>query len=208
MKDAKREFVIDAAIGLFLERPLASVTIRDVAERSGVGEATVYRYFSGRTGLIVACAMKLQAAAETRFLGKSRPEEGYPWIRRFFSTYLSVFRENPALYRFLHEFDTFCISAGVGGLEEYADGMDRFKEAFLTAYHAGAANGTVRENPRPDVFYYTAAHAILSLCKKLASEEILRQDKSADKAGEVGTLIDMILFSLRGEKTETETAAV
>ena len=201
MKQAKRDFVTDAAVELFLQRPLAAVTIRDVAEHSGVGEATVYRYFAGRTGLIVACALKLQAVAEQRFLGAAGTEKGFPWLRRFFETYLHLFREQPELYRFLHEFDAYCIQASVDRLEEYAAGMDRFKTAFEAAYRAGVANGTVRALPDMELFYYAATHAVLALCKKLAAEEILRQDKGADKTGEIRAMIDMILFSLRGEET-------
>ncbi|MBR7091736.1 MAG: TetR/AcrR family transcriptional regulator [Clostridia bacterium] len=199
-KQAKRDFVTDAAIELFLERPLAAVTIRDVAEHSDVGEATVYRYFTGRTGLIVACALKLQKAAEQLFLGADGTEEGFPWLQRFFETYLHLFRRRPQLYRFLHEFDAYCIQVPVDRLDEYADGIDRFKTAFAAAYRAGVQNRTVRVLPDMDLFYYAATHAVLALCKKLASEEILRQDKGADKAGEIQALIDMILFSLRGDE--------
>ena len=58
--DAKRNYVVDTATNLVLSRPLSRVTVRDVAQEAGVGEATVYRYFSTKTSLIVACALKLQ----------------------------------------------------------------------------------------------------------------------------------------------------
>ena len=56
LKDAKRNFVVDAAAELFLERSVGTGTIKDIAAASGLGEATIYRYFSGRGELLVACA--------------------------------------------------------------------------------------------------------------------------------------------------------
>ena len=43
--DAKRNYVVETATRLFLSRPLSQVTVRDVAQEAGVGEATVSRYF-------------------------------------------------------------------------------------------------------------------------------------------------------------------
>lgn len=198
IKEAKKNFIVDEAIGLFLERSVSVVTIRDVARRSGVGEATIYRYFSGRTGLIVACALRLQTQAEERFLGAADAVSGYERLACFYRAYLDTFLEKPELYRFLSEFDAFCISQGALDLEEYADHLDRFKEAFADAYAQGLADGTVRPVADLELFYYATTHAILSLCKKLAvGDGILRQDRLTDKAMELRTLLDLILSSLK-----------
>ncbi len=49
-----RESLLDAALGLLAENPSAS--LRDVAERAGVGRATLYRHFASREGLVRAVA--------------------------------------------------------------------------------------------------------------------------------------------------------
>jgi AcrR family transcriptional regulator len=199
-KNGKRNRIADGAIELFLEKSVPSVTIRDVAERAGVGEATVYRYFSGRTGLIVACALKLQKDVEKRFVDTKDRGTGYRRLERFYSAYLSTFEERPELYRFLSEFDAYCISERVEILDEYADNLDRFREAFSAAYRDGIADKSVRPVENIELFYYATTHAVLLLCKKLASKEsVLRQDKRTDKAAEIRTLIHLILAQLNGE---------
>lgn len=197
IKDAKRNFVIETATDLFLERSLHAVTIKDVAKASGLGEATIYRYFSGRGELVVACALKLQEKAERVFTERDLSDDGFRRIAKFYGAYLETFEKRPELYRFLSEFDAFCISEGALDLEEYADNMDKFFDAFISAYRDGIEDGSVRRIDDVELFYYSTAHAVLSLCKKLALEGgLLRQDSRTDGKAEIGLLIDVILSFL------------
>lgn len=196
--DAKRNFVIDAATKLFLERSVSSVTIKDIAKASGLGEATVYRYFSGRGELIIACAMKLSGQVEQIFIDHQNMRDGYCRIARFYEAYLKIYTESPELYRFLQGFDAYCIGEGVDSLEEYSDILDRFRDAFISAYSDGLSDGTVKETDDIETFYYSTTHALLELCKKLASERrITRWDGSVDSASEVRVLIDIILSYIK-----------
>ena len=122
--DAKRNYVVEVATRLFLSRPLSSVTVRDVAQEAGVGEATVYRYFSTKSALIVACALKLEGEVVQYFLRESSPADGYARLAKFYASYVDMFAFRPELYRFLYEFDTFCVEQRVKGLDEYADKLN------------------------------------------------------------------------------------
>ncbi|MCR5636320.1 MAG: TetR/AcrR family transcriptional regulator [Clostridiales bacterium] len=197
--DAKRNFVIDSAANLFLERQIATVTVKEIAKASGVGEATIYRYFSTKHELVVACALKLQSETEMMFSKyNSGNLKGFKGIEKFYRTFLEAFKKRPQLYHFLSEFDAYCISNNIDNLDEYADNMDRFKSAFITAYNEGVNEGSVRRIENIELFYYSTTHAILSLCKKLAScDGVLRQDKAIDKGAEIETLINTVLFSLK-----------
>ena len=198
MKDVKRNHVTESACELFLERSIPAVTIKDIAVSSGVGEATVYRYFNNRSELIVTCAIKLQEQVEKEFSGITKAKNGYEKLERFYSVYVDLFKRKPALYRFLNEFDAFCINEGTLDLEKYADNIDRFKVLFLSAYNEGVKDGSVRPQKDIELFYYATTHSILSLCKKLAvSGEMLRQDRMTDSKAEIARLIDIFLFSLK-----------
>ena len=197
MKDAKKNYVIDGACELFLKRSIPAVTIKDIATHTGVGEATVYRYFSGRSELIVACAIKLQEQVEAEFSGAVFAKNGYGKLRKFYGVYLYLFKKDPALYRFLNEFDAFCINEGTLNLEQYADNLDRFKVLFLSAYKEGLKDGSVRRKKDINLFYYTTTHSILSLCKKLAFAGITRQDGAIDSSLEIETLNKLFLLSLK-----------
>ena len=198
--DAKRNYVVETATRLFLSRPLSGVTVRDVAQEAGVGEATVYRYFSTKSALIVACALKLEKEVTQYFLRESKPVDGYTRLSKFYASYVDLFAFRPELYRFLYEFDVFCVEQRVKGLDEYADNLDVFRDAYLAAYRDGVKDGSVREIENPELFYYTTTHAILSLAKKLAVEGgIVRQDQTTDQIGELRMLNGTFLYSLRRE---------
>ena len=196
--DAKRNYVIETATNLVLSRPLSRVTVRDVAQEAGVGEATVYRYFSTKTSLIVACALKLQGEVSQYFLRESKPVDGYTKLVKFYASYVDLFAFRPELYRFLYEFDAFCVEQRVKGLDEYSDNLDVFRDAYLAAYREGVEDGSVRKIQNPELFYYTTTHAVLSLAKKLAVEGgIVRQDQLTDQIGEIRMLNETFLYSLK-----------
>ena len=199
--DAKRNYVVEVATRLFLSRPLSSVTVRDVAQEAGVGEATVYRYFSTKSSLIVACALKLEKEVAQYFLRESKPSDGYARLARFYASYVDLFAFRPELYRFLYEFDVFCVEQRVKGLDEYANNLDVFLDAYLAAYRDGVEDGSVREVKDPELFYYTTTHAILALAKKLAVEgEIVPQDQKTESVCEIRMLNETFLYSLRGKR--------
>ncbi|MBP5618238.1 MAG: helix-turn-helix transcriptional regulator [Clostridia bacterium] len=199
IKDAKLQFLTDEAIELFLERSIGGVTVRDIAQHSGVGEATVYRTFGGRGALILACALKLQARVSERFFAAGRAgHTGFERLTALYAVFPDLLEEEPGLYRFLSEFDAFCLAEQPEGLAEYAENIDRVREVFFSAYEAGVREGSVRPLPDPDAFYYTTTHAMLSLCKKLAAERlILPQDNCVDPVAEARLMGEIVLSYLQ-----------
>lgn len=197
-KDIRRKHIVAEATRLFFERSIYDVKIRDVALKAGVGEATFYRYFSNRSSLIVACATLLQEKVGAEYFGFSPEGTGYEKLCAFYSAYLKAFKEHIEYYRFLSEFDAYCISEEVKGLDRYSENLDVFKGFFLAAYEQGLKDLTVKEIKDIDLFYYSTTHALLSLCKKLAPEaNIVKQDENINKQAEVAFLIELILSALK-----------
>jgi AcrR family transcriptional regulator len=48
----KREAILDAALGLFVERGFFGTAVPEIAERAGVGAGTIYRYFDSKEALV------------------------------------------------------------------------------------------------------------------------------------------------------------
>ena len=93
--DAKRNYVVDVAIEMLLEQPISAVTIKDIAKACGVGEATIYRYFSTKCELVVACALKLQAKTEKIFADYNAGNlVGYEALVMFYRTFLEIFEKH------------------------------------------------------------------------------------------------------------------
>ena len=197
IKDIRKSYILERAIKLFCEHSIAEIKIKDVAAYCNIGEATFYRYFSKKSALIVACALKLQEKV-CAYFGNEAGGSGYDRLSRFYYRFYEIFGDHPEYYGFLSEFDAYCISEEVKDLELYSDGLDVFKEQYVAAYRAGIEDGSVKEVWDLDLFYYATTHAMLSLCKKVAAEaHIVRQDSLTDKRQEVRTVIEIILNALK-----------
>ena len=199
IKDIRRNYIIEVAVKLFFEGPMADVKIKDIAEKAGIGEATFYRYFSNRTTIIIACAIYLQEMVSKQYFALVEEGNGYDLISQFYNRFYHVFHTHEEYFRFLSEFDAYSRgSAERREMDQYSEKMEYFHDIFIKAYKAGVADGSVREIEDPDRFYFSTTHALLSLCKKLATEgNIVKQDENIDRAEEVKTVVEVILAYLK-----------
>lgn len=194
VKEAKIDFIINATTELFMKKSIEEVTIKDVAEEVGLGEATIYRYFARKQNLVSACALKLQKRVYEEYFDLSAAKNGAQKISAFYGAYYKVFSEKPEFYGFLSQFDAYCVAENVKTPEEYSEGVDLFKELFLSALKQGEEDKTLRKIDDPETFYYATAHSLLGLCKKLSSDaKIVKQDGVTDKKTEVNRLIEVFL---------------
>ena len=195
IKDAKRNFITDVAMRLFFERSISDATVRDIAKVAGVGEATVYRYFEHKRKIVMAVAENLQRKVYAEYFRPRRDGNGYSKIRAFYENYVGVLTNSPEFYKFVSEFDAYMVSEGSVSSETYSLGVGLFKNVFFAAYKEGLKDGSVRELDDPETFYFSTAHAMLELGKKLSTAgKIVKQDETTDKVAEMNALKDVVLF--------------
>ncbi|MBP5091612.1 MAG: TetR/AcrR family transcriptional regulator [Bacilli bacterium] len=195
-KDIKRNYIISAAKDLFLASSIQEVTIKDVSKASGVGEATIYRYFSTKENLATEVSIALQKEIVASYIQLDALATGYQSIESFFNLFFNVYVSHPDYFRYLTRFDSLYLPTISGS--EYPNALDRFKEFFLKSYQTGLRDGTVRPISNPEVFYYATTHSLLELCKKLSAlDSALPQDKAINKEEEVKAVINVFLAYLK-----------
>lgn len=74
----RRARIIEAVIDLIAETGAEAVQMRDVARRSGVALATVYRYFSSKDHLLAAALEDWQKRLTRRIVASARPPVADP----------------------------------------------------------------------------------------------------------------------------------
>lgn len=72
-QDETRQRIVDAAIELHQSRGPAATTIRQIADRAGVGRVTVYRHFPDEPTLLHACS--------TQYYDRHPLPDPQPWQR-------------------------------------------------------------------------------------------------------------------------------
>ncbi|AXN42087.1 HTH-type transcriptional repressor KstR [Mycobacterium marinum] len=95
----RRAKVIEEVIDLIADVGADAVQMRDVAQRSGVALATVYRYFSSKEHLLAAALQDWQMRLTRRILSASgSPDQGpLPGILDYLRRALRAFHRNPEM---------------------------------------------------------------------------------------------------------------
>ena len=197
LRDVKVNFLIDVATDLFMQRSIQEVTIKDIALKAQVGEATIYRYFGKKQAIVAQSAMKLQTIVSKDYFQLQDKKNGYAKLEEFYKSYLRIFKNHSNFYKFLNEFDIYMSEERNDVLSPYETAIDQFRAAYMNAYQEGLKDGSIKEQSDIETFYFSTTHALLELCKKLAFRKaVLNQDNNIQKEDEIKCLIDIILMSL------------
>ncbi len=96
---ARRAKIIEAVIGLIGDVGADAVQMRDVAKRSGVALATVYRYFSSKEHLLAAALEDWQKRLTRRVLASRGQADGdpLPGIVDYLRRAQRAFHRNPEM---------------------------------------------------------------------------------------------------------------
>jgi AcrR family transcriptional regulator len=78
---ALREHLIDAAERLLAERPVATITTRDIARAAAVSDGVLYNYFADKHDLLLAALLRRYRALAERFEA-AVPEPGSATVER------------------------------------------------------------------------------------------------------------------------------
>lgn len=182
---------------LFLSKSINEVTIKDIANHIGVGEATIYRHFETKYNIVLGVARYLQTKILSEYYNVSDCKTGFDKISKFYYSFLDVYKDNPRFYKFINEFDAFILLNKNENIESYEEGIDKFKDIFIECYELGLKDKTIKKLDNVENFYFATTHALMGLCKKLADRDIISQDKNLDKGREIEVLIETILYRLK-----------
>ena len=196
IKEAKLRFIISVARTLFFEKGIAAITIKDIARECGIGEATVYRYFTKKQNIVIAVAMSILEDVSGNYFHTSQYETGLEKIEAFYNSFYQIYLDHPEFYKFVSDFDIYTLENPLD-LDQYETAIVAYNEEFRHAYELGVKDGSIKKLENGERFYLTTTHALLELCKKLASNaKILRQDGKYTSE-EVKTLIKIYIRVLQ-----------
>jgi len=173
-----REAILDTTAALVAEHGLRSVTMSQIAEQTGIGRATLYKYFSGVEAILFAWHER-QITGHLEYLAEIRDQNGAAGERleAVLSAYALISHESHRhherdLAAFLHR-------------DGQVDRAQRQLHAMIRDLLAeGAESGDLRDDVAPDELASYCLHA-LEAAGSLASEAA------------VGRLVTVTLAALR-----------
>ena len=163
-----REAILDTAAGLVAEHGLLSVTMSQIAEETGIGRATLYKYFSD-VGSILFAWHDRQITGHLEYLGEiqDRAGDAREGLEAVLEAYALISHEHHGhhdteLVAFLHR-------------DEQLSQAERQLRAMIRDLLAkGAAAGDVRNDVAPDELASFCLHA-LAAARRLPSKAAVRR---------------------------------
>jgi AcrR family transcriptional regulator len=168
-----REAILDAAASLVTGQGLASVTMSQIAERAGIGRATLYKYFSDVKAILVAWHER-QVTRHLEQLAAIHAQSGPPAHR--LELMLGAYA------RIAHEEHGSEIVALLQRAEHVTQSYKQLTTLLRELMSEGAREGQLREDVPPEELVTFCLHA-LSASSHLPSQAAVRRLVSVTMAG-------------------------
>lgn len=200
VRRAREEAIANAAAELFIERGIGTVKMTDIAQRCGIGVASLYRYYQTKTNVVVAAGTLLWHRYRDKFeQAESKAETGFDRMRELLMRSVDTYVEHPEFLSFLDDFDHAMLVEHVDRdlLRAYDCEVSSFYALYEQAFSDGIADGTIRSDVDFPMFYRAVSHALVGVGEKLIRGEILPSDDFSQGKDEMVCLVDMALGYLR-----------
>jgi AcrR family transcriptional regulator len=171
-----RDAILDTAAALVAEHGLRSVTMSQIAEETGIGRATLYKYFSDVEAILLAWHER-QISGHLAYLAEVRDQAGDAGERleAVLEAYALISHEshghhNAELAAFLHRD------------EQVARAQQQLRDMIRDLLTEGAASGELRDDVAPDELANYCLHA-LTAASSLPSKAAVRRLVTVTLAG-------------------------
>ncbi len=162
-----RDAILDTTWALVAERGLLSVTMSEIAERTGIGRATLYKYFPDVEAILLAWHER-HVAGHVRQLGELGEQAGS--AREGLEAVLEAY----AFIAHHRGHDGSELTALLHRREHVARAQEQLHEMVRDLLAEAAEGGEVRGDVTPDELATYCLHA-LAAAGSLASEAAVRQ---------------------------------
>jgi len=171
-----RDAILDTTAELVAEHGLLSVTMSQIAEKTGIGRATLYKYFSDVEAILLAWHER-QITGHLLYLAEVRDEAGgaSERLQAVLEAYAFISHESHGhhdteLVAFLHRD------------EQVVRAQQQLREMIRDLLREGAETGDLRDDVAPDELATYCLHA-LTAASRLPSKAAVRRLVTVTLAG-------------------------
>lgn len=144
-KERNKNYVLEKAKEVFLERGITGVSMADIAKEADFGVASVYRYFGNRKALIMECAVSIWQDKRDKLrvvYEKNLSESGFEQIVVLTKYFSWLVVNEKSFSKFLLSLDSFLMTEDATREErkEYDAILFEIYKMFEDAYKTGLSD--------------------------------------------------------------------
>jgi AcrR family transcriptional regulator len=176
-----REAILDTTAALVAEHGLLSVTMSEIAEKTGIGRATLYKYFPDVEAILLAWHER-QITGHLEHLARVRDQAGDAGERleAVLEAYALIHQER--VHRHHHEHQGSELAAFLHRDEQVARAQQQLHEMIRDLLTEASESGDVRGDVAPDELASFCLHA-LKAASSLPSNAAVRRLVTVTLAG-------------------------
>ncbi len=206
-RNARIEKILSAAYELFSKRGIEDVAMTDIADRSKIGVASLYRYFETKEILVVKTATQVwETQMENVLPSLLRPKyknsNGYEQLQEIFALFIKLYENETDFLRFIYLFDAFAVKEKIPkeAMSNYEAKILLVKQIISDAIQKGFDDGSINDKYKNygEMLYFTLMHTFFSVAQKLSlSGKMLDMDTKKNGSMQLKLLADVLLSGLK-----------
>ncbi len=204
-KIERQQKIIETGFRLFSERGIETVTLPEIAKESGVGHATLYRYFNTKLDLVIAISAWSWEKYITEYNASIPQEEllqmtGAEYLRFYLDSFIDLYRNHKDILSFNYDFNSYLRHEA--GMKEqtqpFVRMVNNLKDSFHEMYLRGCKDGTLNTEFSEAAMFSGSFHIMLAAATRYAIGLVYIPEGSGDPEGELIMLEELLLSKYTG----------
>lgn len=202
----RRERLIRAGFELFSKKGIDNVSMQSVAEKAGVGPATMYNYYKTKTNLVVAISGYIWKSVWEDTLGNVSMDtmmtmNAYQLIEQYANMILQIYKTRPDMLRFSGNYKTYIVREGVekNQLNEHLSVLEPIGKLFHVKYEAAKEDKCINTEISEQEMFTTVTLTMLGMAERYAEGIVWADNQKPDHIKELEYTRDMILLWVKSK---------
>ena len=207
IKSLRMNRIMEAAFKLFSEKGIDTITMNDIAKKSEIGVASLYRYYETKEQIAVQTsiwAWEKQKEFILPLLMENDYENisGLEQVKKVISLFINLYENQSDFLRYIYFFDSFAVRSKIdnANLKEYENLILSVKNMISSAITKGLQDNSISERYKnnEELLYFTIMHTMFSTTQKLAlSQNLLAIDTNQNITAELKKLSELLISGIK-----------
>lgn len=191
----RRQRILASGLREFSAKTIEKVTMNDVAQAAGIGIATLYRYYSTKTALVIGIGTWIwqEYIRENGIRTDGTEQTAAQLLARYLESFLDLYRNHPDILRFNQFFNVYVQSEDIPAeeMDPYNHMIGVLSKGFHRIYLLGEQDGTLRKDLSEGEMFSAVTHLMLAAVTRYAVGLIYKSRKDPER--ELLLLKDLLL---------------